>query len=54
MWVFALMGLLGVLALIRGLAPSAMPRILAAGLAVLLVFGSLGWLLLDECRRTGG
>ena len=50
-WVFALMGLLGVLVLIRGLAPSAMPRILAAGLAALLVFGSLGWLLFDGVQN---
>jgi Major Facilitator Superfamily len=50
-WVFALMGLLGVLVLIRGLAPSAMPRILVAGLAALLVFGSLGWLLFDGVQN---
>jgi hypothetical protein len=46
-WVFALMGLIGLLVLVRGLASDVVPRIAVASLAAILVFGSLGWLLFD-------
>jgi len=50
-WVFALVALIGMLVLFRALAPSAMPRVVAAGLAAVLVFASLGWLLLDGVQH---
>ncbi|MGZ5289090.1 MAG: MFS transporter [Actinomycetota bacterium] len=50
-WVFGLVALIGLLVLFRALAPTAMPRVIAAGLAAVLVFASLGWLLLDGVQH---
>ena len=50
-WIFGLVGLIGLLVLFRALAPTAMPRVIAAGLAAVLVFASLGWLLLDGVQH---
>ena len=50
-WIFALVALIGLLVLVRALAPSAVPRFIAAGLAAVLVFASLGWLLLDGVQH---
>jgi Major Facilitator Superfamily len=50
-WVFALVASIGLLVLVRALAPSAIPRVIAGGLAAVLVFASLGWLLLDGVQH---
>ena len=49
--IFARMMVLGVLLLVRALRQGCMPAALATGLAALLVFGSLGWLLYDGVDR---
>lgn len=46
-WVFALMAVIGLLVLVRGLTADALPRVAASALVAILVFGSLGWLLYD-------
>jgi hypothetical protein len=46
-WVFVLMLAVGVILLVRSLAPSFLSGMVAVGLGALLVFGSLGWLLFD-------
>ena len=50
-YVFAGMIALGVLLLVRAMAPTLLPTAAAVGLATLLVFGSLGWLLYDGVDR---
>ena len=50
-WIFALVALIGLLVVVRSLAPSAIPRVIAGGLAAVLVFASLGWLLLDGVQH---
>ena len=53
--IFALMVVIGVLVIIRAPRPvGACPHRWPPGLAALLVFGSLGWLLYDGVDRTGG
>ena len=50
-WIFGLVALMGVLVILRALTPSALPRVIAAGLAAVLVFASLGWLLVDGVQH---
>ncbi|HEY6566366.1 MAG TPA: MFS transporter, partial [Actinomycetota bacterium] len=51
-WViYAVMIAIGALLLVRSLRPGLVPAAVATGLAALLVFGSLGWLLYDGVDR---
>jgi MFS family permease len=50
-WVFLLMIAVGAVLVLRGVSPGTLPKAVATGLAVLLVFGSLGWLLYDGADR---
>jgi MFS family permease len=49
--IFTAMLLLGALVALRGFAGDVLPRMLAAGLAALLIVGSMGWIVYDGLQR---
>jgi hypothetical protein len=50
-WIFAVMLLLGGLAALRGFAGDVLPKVLAGGLAAILIVGSMGWIMYDGLQR---
>jgi Major Facilitator Superfamily len=49
--IFAAMLLLGALVAVRGFAGDVMPKVLAGGLAAVLIVGTMGWIMYDGLQR---
>jgi hypothetical protein len=49
--IFAAMLLLGVLVAVRGFAGDVMPKVVAGGLAAVLIVGTMGWVMYDGLQR---
>jgi hypothetical protein len=50
-WIFAAMLLLGVLVAFRGFAGDVLPKVVAGGLAAVLIVGTMGWIMYDGLQR---